>query len=55
MAVRLGPFPLAVKQLIVKDNHGKVNAVLFESGDSKWAWARLGAIAISCLVQARVK
>ncbi len=55
VAVRLGPFPLAAKQLVVKDNHGKVNAILFESGDSKWAWARLGAIHHLCLIQARLK
>jgi hypothetical protein len=55
VAIRLGPFPIATKQLVVKNNKKNAYAMLFESGDSKWAWVRIGAIHDSCLIQSQTK
>ena len=55
VAIRLGPFPPGAKKLIVRDNHGQVSATPFESGDSKWAWVRIGAIHKSYRIRARVR
>jgi len=55
VAIRLGPFPLATQQLAIKNNKKNANAILFESGDSKWAWVRIGAIHDSCLIQSQTK
>lgn len=55
VAIRLGPFPIATHKLAVKNNKKNANAILYESGDSKWAWLRLGAITDSCLIRAQTK
>lgn len=54
VTVRLGPFPMAARQLTVRINRRDVRAALFASGDSKWAWVQIGAIRDSCLIQAQV-
>ncbi len=53
VAVRLGPFPRSATQLKVRNHRGDVGATLFASGDSKWAWVRIGALRDSCFIQAQ--
>lgn len=53
VAIRLGPFPLATKQLMVKKGGVDTKVTLFQSGDSKWAWVDSSAIHDSCIIQAR--
>lgn len=53
VVIRLGPFPLAAKKLLTKVNRSAANAILFESGDSKWAWVRINAIHDSCQIESR--
>ena len=55
VAIRLGPFPPGAKKLIVMGNHGKIIATPFDSGDSQWAWVRIGAILKSCRIRAHVQ
>lgn len=53
--VRLGPFPKASRSLTVKNYRAATNAILFESGDSKWAWIHVGTIHDSCLIQSQTE
>jgi hypothetical protein len=55
LAVRLGPFPLSAKQLSVENNRGGASATLFESGDSNWAWVRIGKMNKTCHIRAEVR
>ena len=55
VAIRLGPFPIATEQIAVRYRGENAGAKLFESGDSKWAWVRIGTMRDSCLIQAQVK
>jgi hypothetical protein len=53
--IRLGPFPIAAKKHTIKNYKRNANAILFESGDSKWAWVRIGAIHDSCFIQSQTE
>jgi hypothetical protein len=55
LAIRLGPFPISAKQLNVEINRENASATLFESGDSKWAWVRIGKMNKSCHIRAEVR
>ena len=51
LAFRVGPFPLATKQLKVKMDDKEINVKLFVSGDSKWAWVKRKDIRDSSHIQ----
>ncbi len=53
--IRLGPFPKASRHLIVKRDRVDTKAILFDSGDSKWAWISAGTIHDSCLIQSQTE
>ena len=53
LAIRLGPFPISAKSVAVENNGKSEDATLFESGDSKWAWIRIGKMNESCHIRSQ--
>jgi len=55
LAIRLGPFPISEKGIKAENNGEYAVATLFESGDSKWAWIRVGKMNESCHIRSQTR
>jgi len=55
LAIRLGPYPISATDLTVEMNSVHAEARLFESGDSKWTWIRIGKLNQSCRIRSQLR